>query len=401
MRLSGSILTLVTVLVLGTVIGIASTVLFLTGVQGAPLSRTAAQAEPDSAALTGMERLERFQCARGETKQIVLRGVEDDFSRTGDETIARGALYLFQAERFSHGSVGVERVYDDDRLDQVLVDSLTLSSRTASGLIVMRIREWAQPRNDTITIGDLINKAEDGHAHIETFIRVEAGEASPWTAEGEFFQARLKDLDFPRSDTAETGPLPRRYANLLEWVRGGETDVSVEYAISEDTMVDFVGVAACLEPPAHQGTSFLVTTNPSDNSIVSLSCSDKEERGHCDPYVGDTACSVALPLACLNPQDLPVPETALGFIDRMAWTGADIRFTPPVAGSSIPSQSQGHALCATQFGDGWRMMNIHDGLMVQSIIGRGAAPHPSQAWLDSPDQQYGNCWDLDGTDADQ
>ena len=84
MRLSGSILTLVTVLVLGTVIGIASTVLFLTGVQGAPLSRTAAQAEPDSAALTGMERLERFQCARGETKQIVLRGVEDDFSRTGD-----------------------------------------------------------------------------------------------------------------------------------------------------------------------------------------------------------------------------------------------------------------------------------------------------------------------------
>ena len=54
MRLSGSILTLVTVLVLGTVIGIASTVLFLTGVQGAPLSRTAAQAEPDSAALTGM-----------------------------------------------------------------------------------------------------------------------------------------------------------------------------------------------------------------------------------------------------------------------------------------------------------------------------------------------------------
>jgi len=396
MRLSGSIFTLLVVLLLGTVIGGASAVLFLTGVQGAPLSRDAAQTVSDTAPLTGMERLEHFQCARGETKEIVLRGVEDDFSRTGDETIARGALYLFLAERFSHGSVGVDRVYDDDRLDQVLVDRLELSPRTASGLIALRIREWAQPRNDTITIGDLINKSTDGHAHIETFIRVEAGEPSPWTADGELFYARLKDLSFPPSGSVETGPLPRHYANLLEWIRAGDAEVSVEYAISEDTMVDFVGVAACLEPPAHQGTSFLVAPHPRDDSIVLLNCADQEGRGHCDPYVGDTACGMALPLACLNPQNLPVPEEALDFIDEMAWTGAGIRFTPPLVGETIMTQSQGHAQCAAQFGPDWRMMNIHDGLMVQSIIGRGESPYPAQAWIDSPDQQYGNCWTLDG-----
>ncbi len=401
MRLSGSIFPLLVVLVLGTLIGIASAVLFLTGLQGAPIRLDRDQGGSDTAPLTGMERLEQFQCARGETKEIVLRGVEDEFSRSGDETIARGALYLFLAERFSHGSVGVERVYDDDRLDQVLVDHLELSPRTVDGLIAMRIREWAQPRNDTITIGDLINKSSDGHAHIETFIRVETGEPSPWTADGELFYARLEDLTFPVGLSPDKSPLPRQYANLLEWVRGGESAVSVEYAISEDTMVDFVGVAACLEPPAHQGTSFIVMANPLDDSILELSCTDQNERGHCDPYVGDTACSVALPLACLHPQGLPVPEEALDFIDEMAWTGAEIGFTPPIAGEAISTQSEGHALCAARFGPEWRMMNIHDGLMVQSVIGRGALPGTPQAWIDSPNQLYGNCWDQDGAGQDQ
>ena len=60
-----------------------------------------------------------------------------------------------------------------------------MPARTARGLIVVRLRELSARRNDTITLGDLVNKVRDGNAHVETFARIGAEAASPWREDGE------------------------------------------------------------------------------------------------------------------------------------------------------------------------------------------------------------------------
>jgi len=396
MRLLNSLLALLAMLAIGAVMGgAASVALFATG---AGLTVEPDAVTPSESGISGMQRLQAFQCVSGETKQIVTRGMEDSFAAVGEETISPGTLHIYMQDRFGRkGAVGVDRNYDDARLDQVLLDEIALPANTAEGLIVVRLRELSAQRNDTITLGDVINNARDGNAHVETFARITSDEPSPWRADGEVIYAPLSALRFD-SETRTNHPADR-YANLLAWVRSAEDMQTVQYAISEDTMVDFVGVAACLEPEEHRGTSFLVSALSGAPNHVRLSCSTADGISHCNPYIGDTACGVALPLACMREHNLSPPDLAPpGLIQ--AWTGADIAFSAPIPGHELASQEDAHAQCAAEFGVEWRMVNIHDGLMIDEILGRGSTTNVSQAWVDSKDQRYGNCWALTGTETD-
>ncbi len=348
---------------------------------------------------TGMDKLNRFECLKGETKQIILRGVEDGFSAANDETIAKTDLHTFMQDRFGRkGAVGIDRSYDDSRLDQVLLDEIEIPSRTAQGLIVVRIQERMKLRNDTITIGDIINKSRDGHAHVETFARITNGLPSAWREEGELIFANLKDLTFATGVIDNGTSYPRTHANLLELIQSAETSQSVEFAISEDTMVDFVGVAACLRPEERKGTTFLTSLSPLDKSLLRLKCEKEDGTSHCNPYNGDTSCAAELPVACIKSgQRYKMPDNATDLITKSSWTGSEIKFTPTVRGSSLKTQNSAHALCQSTFGPDWRTLNIHDGSMIDVILAKGGTPEHSKVWVDSPMEPYGNCWALNAS----
>jgi len=81
---------------------------------------------------------------------------------------------------------------------------------------------------------------------------------------------------------------------------------------------------------------------------------------HTDAYNGDTPCDRTLPVACLQPAGLPVPP-GITPTANSGWTGGNMRLSAPVRGSSLTSRAAADAVCAGQFGAGWRMGEFHDG----------------------------------------
>lgn len=101
-------------------------------------------------------------------------------------------------------------------------------------------------------------------------------------------------------------------------------------------------------------------------AIDAVSCSAGDRS--CDPYVGDTVCSAALPLLCLKQDGSPRPNYAIhdsggAMRDEFyrGWAGGHLATTLPVVGSSIGSSESADAACAAAFGTGWRMAEFHDG----------------------------------------
>jgi hypothetical protein len=143
----------------------------------------------------------------------------------------------------------------------------------------------------------------------------------------------------------------------------------------------------------------------------------------CDPYQGDTSCSIALPILCLKAEHLPRPNYAVtGKGHAMSveyyngWTGGHIGLTQPVRGDMLTSVEAADKMCAAALGNGYRMAEHHDG---KYVIGMSANKYygetwPSESqlsyggwhwyaygnihddkrfWVYINDQQQGNCWD--------
>ncbi|MCP2257742.1 hypothetical protein LX15_001428 [Streptoalloteichus tenebrarius] len=81
---------------------------------------------------------------------------------------------------------------------------------------------------------------------------------------------------------------------------------------------------------------------------------------HSDPYRGDTPCDTELPVLCLVKRNLPVPPGITPDF-YAGWSGGTVRITSPVSGWALTSRAAADALCARQFGAGYRMAEFHDG----------------------------------------
>lgn len=79
-----------------------------------------------------------------------------------------------------------------------------------------------------------------------------------------------------------------------------------------------------------------------------------------DAYHGDTPASAVLPVLCLNVTGAGVPA-GLTPTFYAGWARGDVRQTAPVSGTLLTSRAAADALCAAQFGFGWRMAEFHDG----------------------------------------
>lgn len=163
------------------------------------------------------------------------------------------------------------------------------------------------------------------------------------------------------------------------------------------------GVAACLPllfslaphpsarfvPPAKKGLTWGKVTHDSALGIDFVGCHGQprvsgNSTGSCDPYEGDTSCTVALPILCLKPENLPRPNYAItGSAGGLpaegynGWTGGQIGLTEPVRGSDLTSAATGDAMCTAALGSGYQMAEHHDG---KYIVGMGETTYYAQTW---------------------
>lgn len=345
----------------------------------------------DAGAITpasGMDILRAYKCRRGETKSVIVRGVEDNHSPAGDEPIfIREGRMNSDVKSFANGS------YDQVQPDRRLTDSFKAPPNTASGLFLMRLKPVADNQSDTIGLGDLTNlgasRSKRGHfAHLIATL----GTAPGWSRQGEFYFAELAGVQLAR--LSENGShVPTQ--TLLEFIRAGGADGWVDYHVQDDTSVDFVGIALCREPPRGKGLTLAPTSSAAPMpEVVALTCFlGAANEPMCDPYVGDTLCETQLPLVCIRPASNPVPNELKSHAATGSWSGGELAFTEPVAGSRFATSGDADAFCKARFGTQWRTARWHDGPGNSGIAGRSRASRPtSRAWIDIVGSPYATCW---------
>ncbi len=345
--------------------------------------------EPAATAATGMDILRAYRCRSAETKRIIIRGVEDNHSPFGDEpnVIRPERRFPDTLSFFAGGS------YDQVQADRRMTDSFEVPANTAGGLFLVRLKAVGNNDNDTIAIGDVSTYVTADPAARRFSPLVAKLEQSPgWSRQNDIYFAEFSAIAL-RQPNSVVSPPDR---TLLDFVRSGMNGGWVDVMVQDDTSVDFIGVALCLEPRGGKGMSLASwrgEPHPIDG-VVSLSCAHGGRDQHlCDPYVGDTACATALPVACIRPMAAPIPRALTRHFASGVWSGGRLAFTEPAPGSRFATIRDVDAYCAESFGADWRAAELHDGTHNTGISGYGdPATLPDRAWVDIIGQPYATCW---------
>ena len=343
---------------------------------------------------TAMQTLNDFRCLKAETKTIILRGVEDNYAATGEEIIPYGPVHEYLENRAGKKSaVTWQRQYDEGGMDKFLLDRIEVSSRVTQGLLVIKARSLSELNNDTIAIGELSTRHEKSNG---AGIRFSAMAATDhWSIEGEVYSTRLSDIDFNAQQKDDGSFKPADYEDVLDFVQSSDKATRiVDVQIGDDHIVDVIGLAVCEPPKEARGMTLLVRSIKGYDGVVSMSCVKDNGEDHCDPYKGDALCSVDLPMACFRPLERPMPESIAQSRFSKAWSGGEVKFTPPIRGDAFNTQDEAHNYCSKTFGDGYRMAthqeHINPGI---SFLASGTAD-AAQAWIYAKTEPYGNCWSI-------
>lgn len=352
----------------------------------------------DAIPRTGMDILNAHDCGGGETKQILVLGVEDNFSPAGSEAgfVRPGRGYQFYLPRDGAGE------YDQVNADLSLADSFKVEGAVSGGVFVIRRRGLNEggSDNDGVVLGALRRDPhEAGGAWMGGFSIYGALMGEGWSVEGDSIYANLDDIALSlrggtRGPADGSGRQPVQ--SLGDYLNQGGDGGWLDVSIGDDTAVDFMGLALCRPPPVRKGVTLrsIRPPGPEQPQHVHLSCHHtRGMESRCNPYVGDTVCSARLQVACLKPGDLPVPLNPSGGAVSVQWSGGDIAVTEPVRGDRFRTVRDVDALCARRFGGGWRVATLHDGGRIQSVAGRGdPASVSGRVWADIADQPHATCW---------
>jgi hypothetical protein len=152
--------------------------------------------------------------------------------------------------------------------------------------------------------------------------------------------------------------------------------------------------ASLAAPNCRKGMSW-GNHGPSDpvSGVLRVGCQPGASAGgDCNPYVGDTACSVQLPLLCRKALSLPRPASYAG----SRWSGNVIATTPPVspAAAGLNTRAAANAYCAAQFGNdpSWKVAAFHDGGGWNFAAYGNTGTQSPRFWVDIANQPNGNCW---------
>ncbi len=115
----------------------------------------------------------------------------------------------------------------------------------------------------------------------------------------------------------------------------------------------------------------------------------------CQPYVGDENCTSVIPVLCFEPLSLGDPGMgAAGYTMNYyyGWSGGNVAASTPVEGCLLTNLAAADAICANEFGAGWRMAEFHDGGGGWNFYAFGNLNNsPTRMWTYINDQPA-NCW---------
>lgn len=328
--------------------------------------------------------IEEFSCRRGETRTVLRRGVEDGY--------AGGNFEPSRPDRAGSQRIpGVGlRDYDDAAPDREFHDYFEPPRDAVSGLFVIRMTEAADSHNDSFVIGDdLASRGVTAQAEqtvFQTSVQ-QLGMDPVWSVTEDVYSVDIANVIL--------GPGP----SLLDFIRDPAFPGFVDVVISDDTAVDFMGLALCSPPVSDTGLTFWYSSilpDPVSAGPARATCYPSDDsESYCDPFVGNTSCATELPLLCFRPGDRPAPDLrGLGVWESYMrfWTGGTFALSEPVAAEGFSTLDDANAACRDAFGDGWRVADFHLSGRGFEIVAEGPAEYDGRVWIDIRDQPYAACW---------
>lgn len=350
--------------------------------------------EPENTFMSATERLETYRCRPAETKYIVMGGIEDNYSPDGEET----AVVNPGHKRWENLTDYKYRDYDELGLDKRFTDDFIIPTGTYHGIIAIGLKEIASIKNDglmlSITSESLLEQRLKRFLHLSNPAELKG---AGWQQTDSYYWADLEKLAIKTFD--ETQYVPKvDFPHLLSGIRDQKPNEFFNVEISDDTLVDFIGFALCLEPEEKKGFVFSPTHYFSNKHVENLPAghiylTNAVIDGKICGTGGCLSCELERPVACIKDENLPVPDD-YGEV-RLMWSGGYIDFTPAVSGSSFATEDDVDRFCAKHFGDSWRHLNGKDGRWEGHIIGLGQTPkNHTEFWVGFKDGPHHNCWDI-------
>jgi hypothetical protein len=384
--------------VLSGLVGALAIALFVGLVPLQPNSNSVGPNAVVSSQTPALDHLDTLRCPRGLQSVVEVRGQEDGFSKAGiepsrvDPAMLRFGLFAdYEARR--PRAIG-RRDYDEGGVDRAFVDYFKIPEGAVSAVLVFRLRGiGSAAQNDSIQlIPQASYKSSRGVDRLAVFgsgitdpIFVPVGDK----ANGVYQWA----LD------AMTLPAPEPRTRFFDYINANPASASdsasshVSLMISDDSQVDMAAISWCVEPSQARGVTFVEHSDKMLGEDVSfLSCSSDPTQSSCDPFSGDTLCTSALPLACFKAGNQAKPERLKALSQGSYFNSGQVQLTSPIAGSTFKTRLEADEFCASQFGQGWRVLQYADGTAASVVTVSQIAPR-TRAWVEIGDQPRGRCWD--------
>lgn len=206
----------------------------------------------------GYKILTDFECRYGQTKHILMNGVDDNFALDKPEPSRRHP-------RLAHLpglpiNMPYKRDYDEMGRDKVLVDYFEVPPRVERGLFVTRLEHSDNYENDYLIIGDAwedsVGLRRYGR-HLFNVLLNEIDTLDGWTHSAKnIYSARLRDIKFRDKNPEVGADYQRLYKNLLQLIQSQDKEGVIDVMVADDTTADFMGLAICTEPENNKGLTF-------------------------------------------------------------------------------------------------------------------------------------------------
>ncbi|ANU07430.1 hypothetical protein [Paraurantiacibacter namhicola] len=347
----------------------------------------------------GRAAMERISCGQGETRLVVMHGMEDNFSPAGEERavmrpeVAR--VPIFRSRAGLENRPRQLRDYDQPGADLHLIDSFDLPRGVLSGAVVFAGRDQSKLAwNDQIQIGDL-DLAKWPESLRPGIMYYGPGQHDPDDPDSE---NPISGLRIIRLEEFLVGAGEDAPPDLLRYLNKIDRPDMVDVRIEDDTMIDYLAFVLCLEPEEPRGTTFREhRLKPYGEDYSFFNCSSDMMQPECNADSGDHLCEIPSPVFCYRDGNRVEGAAIERFRSDGNWgadylVGGEVRVSAPVVPASFGTIDRANAFCAAEFGQGWRVLSFHEAGGF-GVLSRSDIAPLTRGLVQAADSPYGNCWD--------